>query len=271
MAERIIAFIGAGRMGEALIRSLLHSGRVASKQILASDLDAARLRMLADELQIRVAKSNREAVPGAHSVVLAVKPQIVPAVLAELAGAFTSEQTLVSIAAGMTTDSLCQLSGLPPEQVVRVMPNTPALVGAGVAAIAVTPQSDAARVAQVRELFSVVGSVVEVDEKLMDAVTGLSGSGPAFVFQIIEALSDGGVAAGLPRVIATELAARTVLGAARLVLERGEHPAALKDMVASPGGTTIAGLRAMEAKGVRAALIEAVVAAAKRSEELSKG
>jgi pyrroline-5-carboxylate reductase len=202
-------------------------------------------------------------------LVLAVKPQQADAVAAELKDAVTADHLVISIMAGITLDRLASL--LPnATRLVRVMPNTPALIGCGASGYALGFGASQADADFVDGLLSTVGLAVRLPEHLLDAVTGLSGSGPAYVFQIIEALSDGGVRTGLPRDVATRLAAQTLLGAARMVLETGQHPAALKDAVTSPGGTTIAGLAAMEAGGVRAALIEAVTAATQRSKELGK-
>jgi pyrroline-5-carboxylate reductase len=191
-----------------------------------------------------------------------------PAVFEELAGKLRPEHLVVSIAAGVTLARLA--AGLKTDRLIRVMPNTPALVGQGASAYSLGAQATAADGALVEELLSAVGQAHRIDERLLDAVTGLSGSGPAFVYVLIEALSDGGVRMGLPREIATALAAQTVRGAAEMVLTSGEHPAVLKDKVASPGGTTIAGLAALEDRGLRGALIAAVEAATCRSQELGK-
>ena len=201
-------------------------------------------------------------------VVLAVKPQAMPALLNDVGQALTGK-LVVSIAAGVTISWMCERI-VTPRGIVRAMPNTPALVREGVTALACQADLPTDDLAAVRTLFEAVGSVVAVEERLMDAVTGLSGSGPAYVFVAIEALADGGVKMGLPRATAVLLAAQTVLGAARMVLESGEHPALLKDRVASPGGTTIAGLHQLEAGGLRSCLMEAVEAATNRSQELGR-
>jgi pyrroline-5-carboxylate reductase len=214
----------------------------------------------------RLLPSNLAAAREADVVFLAVKPQSMNAVFAELAGNLSTDKLIVSIAAGITLARLCD--GLKTDRVIRVMPNTPALIGQGAAAYALGPGATQSDGQLVGRLLGAVGRAFAVDEKLLDAVTGLSGSGPAFVYVMIEALSDGGVKMGLPRDIATALAAQTVRGAAEMVLTSGEHPAALKDKVASPGGTTIAGLAALEDRGLRAALIAAVEAATHRSQEL---
>ena len=198
---------------------------------------------------------------------LAVKPQVLPDVIAGIADKVTADHLIVSIAAGVKIDAIAKL--LPAgTRVVRVMPNTPCLVGAGAAGVSGGPHATHEDVERVRSMFEAVGVAFSVPERLLDAVTGVSGSGPAFAYQVIEAMSDGGVLAGLPRDVATKLAAQTLLGAAKMVLETGRHPAELKDMVTSPAGTTIAGLHEMERNGVRAALIDAVQAAWLRAEEL---
>jgi pyrroline-5-carboxylate reductase len=204
----------------------------------------------------------------ADIVVLAVKPQHLANVARELGGLNHPHKLLISLLAGVRIQTLCEV--LRHQRVIRVMPNTPCLVGSGASAYALGPEASAADGRRVAEMLGAVGLAVEVDEKLMDAVTGLSGSGPAYIYTVIEALSDGGVRAGLPREIATRLAAQTVLGAAQMVLSTAEHPAVLKERVTSPGGTTIAGLQALERAGVRAAFMGAVEAATQRSIELGR-
>lgn len=203
-------------------------------------------------------------------MLVAVKPQYVASVLAEVRPVLAPTTVVVSIAAGVTLDTLLACAG-DGARVVRVMPNTPCLVGESAAAMCLGGAADADDAAAVRALFSAVGVVHTVDERLLSAVTGLSGSGPAYIFLMIEALADGGVRAGLPRDVAQALAAQTTLGAARMVLETGKHPGALKDMVTSPAGTTIAGVHELERAGARAAFINAVVAATARADELARG
>jgi len=265
-----ITFIGGGQMAEAMIGGLL-SGQVCSAaSIWATDPVSDRRDRLKSQFGILVGSANREAVAWADVVVLAVKPQTLPAVLSELGPTPTLAHALViSIAAGVTIRAIAeQIAGT--MRVIRAMPNVPALVREGMTALALgsAVSEDDSRLA--RTVFESVGRVVLVEERLMDAVTGLSGSGPAYIFQAIEALADGGVMMGLPRQTAELLAAQTVLGAARLVLESGVHPAQLKDRVASPGGTTIAGLHQLEQGGFRAALMAAVEAATTRSKELGR-
>ena len=238
-----IGFLGAGKMASALAKGFVASKIVAVKQVLASDVFEPARTAFAEEVGAGVTASNLEVLRFASVLVLAVKPDQVAAVLAELKPAFTPKHLLISIAAGVTLKKL--ESSLPPgARVLRVMPNTPALVGAGASGYALGAHATAQDGALAQQLLSAVGIAFAVKESLLDAVTGLSGSGPAYVFQIIEALSDGGVAAGLPRDVATRLAAQTLLGSAKMVLETGLHPGALKDMVTSPGGTTIEGLHA---------------------------
>jgi pyrroline-5-carboxylate reductase len=261
-------FIGAGKMATALAKGMLRAGLARVDSICASDpLSDARDRLQL-ETGLAVFESNLDVVRRSDVLVLAVKPQSMRAVLAQLRSAVTAEHLVMSIAAGITIASLIEGLGAG-SRVVRVMPNTPALVGEGASAYALGPGLGPEDAAIVKSFLGSVGDAVCVSESLMDAVTGLSGSGPAFVYLVIEALSDGGVRAGLPRDVATLLATQTVLGAAKMVRETGEHPGVLKDHVASPGGTTIAGLHALEVAGVRGAMIEAVQAATRRSAELA--
>lgn len=263
-----IAMIGSGQMGEALIGGWLAAKTVPPEALVATDASAERRDLMKRRFGIRTGTDNRDAASRADVVVLAVKPQILDGVMKELSSALAGKLVL-SIAAGVT---IAHLARLAPKgvRVVRVMPNTPVLVRDGVSALSFGDGVSDKDQQLTRRLFEAVGRAVVVEEKLMDAVTGLSGSGPAYVFMAIEALADGGVKMGLPRTVADLLAAQTVLGAARMVLETGEHPAKLKDRVASPGGTTIAGLHRLEQGGLRAALMAAVEAAAKRSEELGR-
>lgn len=263
-----IAFLGGGQMAEALIGGLLAAQVGETALIYATDPIAARRDLLKSRFGIQVGSDNRDVVREADLVVLAVKPQAMQAVLDDVGKALAGKLVL-SIAAGVTTAWIGERI-VTPRGIVRAMPNTPALVREGVTALAYQADLATGDLAAVRALFEAVGSVVSVEERLMDAVTGLSGSGPAYVFVAIEALADGGVKMGLPRATAELLAAQTVLGAARLVLELGEHPARLKDQVASPGGTTIAGLHQLEMGGMRSCLMAAVEAATNRSQELGR-
>jgi len=264
-----IAFLGGGNMAEALIRGLLAAGAVKADQLLVNDVSAERLEHLRKTYGIIVQKSTRDAASGADIVLLCVKPQVIDVVLAKIAPVADKTKLVISIAAGVTIDRIQKMLAAEP-RVIRVMPNTPALVLAGAAGIAAGSKATQDDVGLAQQIFGAVGRSVVVDEKLMDAVTGLSGSGPAYVFMIIDALSDAGVKAGLPRPLALELAAQTVYGSARMVLETGEHPGKLRDMVTSPGGTTIEGLHALEKGKLRATLMNAVEAATARSRELGK-
>lgn len=264
-----IGFLGAGNMAGALISGLLASKVVGPEQIRASDSRASRLSELSTEHGIQTHTSNAELVAWANVVVLSVKPQVVPAVLTECGGAMGASHLVVSIVAGVPIRVLEARLG-PGARVVRAMPNTPALARAGATAVSAGSVATTADLAVAQRLFDAVGRTVVLDEGHLDAVTGLSGSGPGYVFLFIEALADGGVKAGLPRDVALLLAAQTVYGSAKLLLETGDHPARLKDMVTSPGGTTIAGLSALEEAAVRSALITAVEKATLRSAELGK-
>ncbi len=263
-----IAMIGSGQMGEALIGGWLAAKTAPPDTLFATDASAERRDLMKRRFGVRVGADNREAASWADVVVLAVKPQILDGVMKDLSPALAGKLVL-SIAAGVT---IAQIATLAPKnaRVVRAMPNTPVLVRDGVSALSFGAGVTDKDQQLARRLFEAVGRTVVVEEKLMDAVTGLSGSGPAYVFLAIEALADGGVKMGLPRAVSDLLAAQTVLGAARMVLETGEHPAKLKNNVASPGGTTIAGLHRLEQGGLRAALMAAVEAASKRSEELGR-
>jgi pyrroline-5-carboxylate reductase len=269
MSSLKIGFLGAGKMATALAKGFLHAGLVTPDSLIASDpYEAARVAF-GKESGAKTSASNPDAAKFAQALVLAVKPDQADGVLAEVRPHFTEKHLLISIAAGVP---IARLEGAlaPGARVVRVMPNTPALVGASASAFAPGKGARAEDAQLTQKLFSAVGVAYQVKESLLDAVTGLSGSGPAYVFLMIEALSDGGVAAGLPRDIATRLAAQTVFGSAKLLLETGLHPAALKDMVTSPGGTTIEGLHELEKACVRGALINAVRAATEKSKKLGQ-
>lgn len=255
-------------MAEALVKGLLQ-GTFPAGEIVVAEPGEPRRRLLEERYGVRVTEDNLDVVRSCDLLVLAVKPQICREVLSGIAAAFGAEKLLISILAGVSTAVIeDHFDGRP--RVVRAMPNTPALVGEGATALCAGRFAGPDDLLAARHLFETVGIAHVVGEGLMDAVTGLSGSGPAYVFTVVEALADGGVREGLPRETALALAAQTVLGAARLVRESGEHPAVLRDRVCSPGGTTIAGMMAIEERGVRAALMEAVERAAARSRELGK-
>ncbi|MBX9585493.1 MAG: pyrroline-5-carboxylate reductase [Gemmataceae bacterium] len=264
-----IGFVGAGQMATALAAGWSRAGLLDAARSRASDPYPAARTKFEPATGVKAVGSNAEVAAAADVLVLAVKPQAMAGVLAELRPHLAGRHLVVSIAAGVTLEALAAGLG-EGVRLVRVMPNTPCLVGASASGYAAGPAATPEDVALVGELFGAVGVAMPVPEKLLDAVTGLSGSGPAFVYVMIEALADGGVRAGLPRDVAQALAAQTVLGSAKMVLETGQHPAALKDAVASPGGTTIAGLHALERAGLRAALMDAVTAAADRARELGK-
>jgi pyrroline-5-carboxylate reductase len=265
-----VGFLGAGKMATALAQGWLSAGLVTPDRVLAADPLPQARDAFATATGMTTTDDNGAVVTRSELLVLAVKPQQVPAVLAEVRPGLTARHCLISIAAGVTLRQLAEQVGAAC-RLVRVMPNTPCLLGASASAYAAGETATAEDVRLVDRLLNAVGRAIALPEKLLDAVTGLSGSGPAFVYVIIEALSDGGVRMGLPRDVATLLAAQTVLGSARMVLETGLHPGALKDMVASPGGTTIAGLHALERGGLRVALMDAVEAATRRATELGKG
>lgn len=263
-----LAIFGAGAMGSALLKGFLDSGILSAKCTGVYDIDPGRQEALCKATGARSFASSVEAAQWADMVLVAVKPPAVLSLLHEIRDDVDGGM-VISIAAGVSVGAMeHQLA--PKAQVVRVMPNTPAVVGTCASAISFGEWVKPEQKAFICRLFDSVGISVVVDEKLMDAVTGLSGSGPAYVFTVIEALADGGVGVGLPRETAAKLAAETVMGAAKMVLETGEHPAKLRDQVTSPGGTTIAGLAELEKGGLRAALMSAVSAAARRSAELGK-
>ena len=268
-AKLSIGFLGAGKMATALARGLIRAKLAEADQIFASDPVPAARTAFAKDTAGKVVETNVEVVRSAKVLFLAVKPDQVAAVLAEVRELFSNEHLLVSIAAGVP---IAKLEGglASGARVIRVMPNTPALVGESATGYALGKAATAADGELAQKIFSAVGLAFQVKEYLLDAVTGLSGSGPAYVYQFIEALSDGGVAAGLPRDVATKLAAQTVLGSAKMVLETGQHPGALKDMVTSPGGTTIEGLHELEKGKLRGTVISAVRAATEKSKKLGQ-
>lgn len=268
-ASAEISFLGAGNMAEAIMKGVLAANLFKPGDLLASDTSEARLKLLREKHGVRTTRNNREAVREGKLIFLGVKPLVVDAVLAEIKSEL-KEKLLVSVAAGIPLSRLA--SGLEREaKIIRAMPNAPALVQTGATVLAPGKGVEAGSLSLVTRIFESIGKIWVLEEKHLDAVTGLSGSGPAFFFVMIEALADGGVKSGLSREIALSLAAQTALGAAKMVLETGDHPARLKDFVASPGGTTIAGLHKLEEGKIRAVLISAVEAATRRSEELGKG
>ena len=270
LRDQTLAVLGAGNIGRALVGGLLRGDDLAADRITATRRTASALAELADRLPgVAVTTDNAAAVRGASVVLVSVKPQNAAALLAEVAPHVRPGTLVLSTLAGVTTAALAEAldQALP---VVRAMPNTPALVDEGATAIAPGAHAEAGHTALAREVFEAVGVVEEVPEHLMDAVTGLSGSGPAYVFMVIEALTDAGVKQGLPRAVAARLSAQTVLGAARLAIETGRHPAILRDEVTTPGGTTISAVAELERHGLRTMLIDAVAMATERSRQLSE-
>ncbi len=271
MSEKLqIGFLGAGKMATALAKGFIHAGLADAKQIIAGDPIEAARAAFAKEVGAKTTASNKDVAAFAGVLILAVKPDQVSGVLSEIRGHFTPKHLLISIAAGVPLAKLEDGLGAG-ARLIRVMPNTPALVGASATAFALGKSARPEDGELAQQLFSATGLAFQLKESLLDAVTGLSGSGPAYVYLFIEGLSDGGVAAGLPREVATRLAAQTVLGSAKMVLETGQHPGALKDMVTSPGGTTIEGLHELEKGKMRATLISAVRAATEKSKKLGQG
>jgi len=264
----IIGFIGCGKMASALVRGVLRAGVVSAERVVVSDCYVVAAQQLASDMGVKALATNAEVVSASETVLLCVKPQEALGVLKDAASAL-SGKLVVSIAAGVSLRALEEATGVG-VRVVRVMPNTPALVQRAASAYALGTFALPEDAVVVESLFGSVGYVGRVPESLLDAVTGLSGSGPAYGFLLIEALADGGVLMGLPRDLALKLAAQTLAGAAEMVLQTGQHPGVLRDAVASPGGTTIAGIAALEASGVRAGLIHAVQAATERSRELQE-
>lgn len=276
-ARQTIGFLGGGNMATALIKGLLAAGLYRPEQIVASDVEAPKLAALRRRFKIRTTTDNAALVRDAAVVVLAVKPQIIDAVLAEIRPAVTPENLFVSIAAGVTTTRLesgLSVTQLPAggARVLRVMPNTPALLGKGISVLVRGRYATAADERLGLRVLRAVGEAIAVpDERVLDAVTGLSGSGPAYVYLFAEALVAGGIASGLPGALATQLALQTISGAAAMLLETGQTPAALRAMVTSPGGTTLAGLSELERRGFKDIVAAAVVAATRRAQELGRG
>lgn len=269
MEKKRIAVLGAGNMGTALLRGILASGWGRRRRLVASHPKAAKAAALRKELRVRVVPSNLEAARSAGIVILAVKPQILEPVLEEIAPAISRDRLVISIAAGFPT---ARIEALVAERVpvVRAMPNVAAMVRLSATVLCAGRHAMAARVAEARKIFESIGLVVELPEYQLDAVTGLSGSGPMYVFQIIEGLSDAGVRVGLSRDVAAALTVQTVLGAAKMAEVMKIHPAVMKDMVTSPGGTAIAALHSLERNRLRAILMDAVEAATARSKELGQ-
>ena len=263
-----IGCLGGGAMGEALLTGLIEAGLVSPADVFVTDVRPDRLVCLTEKLGVSTANDNARVVSAVDIVILAVKPQAIAGLLTEISPALTVEKIVISIAAGIKTELIQSILDRP-VPVVRVMPNTPCLVGAGASAVSAGKYALKEHMDKALAVFGASGRAVPVPEALLDAVTGLSGSGPAFMYLVLEGLVDGAVRMGLPRDVALTLCAQTMFGAAKMVLETGDHPARLKDMVTTPGGTTIAGIAALEEGGVRGHMMKAVGAATMRARELS--
>jgi len=263
-----IGFIGSGVIAEAIIDGIVKAGLIDSSQIIVSDISQTRLDYMQEKLGVHTTLNLQEIVKSVDILFLTVKPQVIHSVI-DVIASFVSPATLVvSVVAGVTTKALQER--MPKVPIVRVMPNTPVAVGEGMTVITLGEYAREQNGELVVAIFGSVGKTIIMDESAMDAVTGLSGSGPGYAFVMIDALSDAGVWVGLSRQNAILMAAQTLLGAAKMVLETGQHPAKLRDMVTSPGGTTIAGIHVLEQRGVRVALMDAVKAATKRSQDMGK-
>eukprot|EP01024_Parvocaulis_polyphysoides_P073697 TRINITY_DN9500_c0_g1_i4.p1 TRINITY_DN9500_c0_g1~~TRINITY_DN9500_c0_g1_i4.p1 ORF type:complete len:305 (+),score=38.06 TRINITY_DN9500_c0_g1_i4:82-996(+) len=267
MSGSVVGFLGSGNMAEAMARGFIDKGVVAASQLICYDINQNRTDVF-KSFGASVRASNVEVVQDCDIIFVCTKPQYVSSVLREAKQKLGKDKLVVSIAAGVSIQTIQEAAG-EETRVIRVMPNTPCLVGETASAMALGKNASQEDAEMIKKLFSSVGQIFQVDESLLHAVTGLSGSGPAYVFVVIEALSDGGVRAGLPRDVAQKLAAQTVLGAAKMVIEQSMHPGQLKDMVTSPGGTTISGVHELERHGVRGAFIDAVVAATEKAKDLS--
>jgi pyrroline-5-carboxylate reductase len=267
MSGDLVGFVGGGQMAQALALGAIQAGVLVAQNLVIAEPNRKQQSILKEKLPGAEIIGDSESVfRKCQRIVLAVKPHVLKEISSELSAYVTQDHLLVSIAAGISLEDL--QANLATPRIVRVMPNTPAQVGAGAAAISTSDNVDERDVVWVEQLMNSVGTSVRVPDHLMHAVVGVAGSSPAYIYMVIEAMSDGGVAMGLPRDIATRLSAQAVLGAAKMVLETGLHPGALKDQVTSPGGTTIAAIRELEAAGVRGAFIEAVARCAERSSEL---
>ncbi|MFX0057252.1 MAG: pyrroline-5-carboxylate reductase [Candidatus Hodarchaeota archaeon] len=268
MFDKELGIIGIGKIGTALLKRFISSDSIKANDIIIYDVNESRLIERSKEFNVDIAYDNVSLVKSSKYVLIAVIPQIIDIVLQELGPIITEQQTIISIAAGISLNHIRKFINKP-IGLIRIMTNTPALIGAGATAISHNKNINEEELNYVKNLFQAVGMVEELEEKHLDAVTGLSGSGPAYIFIIIEALADGGVKMGLPRDVSLKLAAQTVLGSAKLLLETKLHPGELKDMVATPGGTTITAIHEIESAKLRATLIRAVEAATIKSRSLN--
>ncbi|MFA6988780.1 MAG: pyrroline-5-carboxylate reductase [Candidatus Gastranaerophilaceae bacterium] len=266
MFYKKIGFIGAGKMGGAIIKGLISSGFIAKESIFVSEPNKEIAKYTEETLEIKVFHNNKQLADSSDIIVLAVKPFMIKTVLEEIKEYLTDKKLIISIAAGITTSFIQEIAGNIP--VIRVMPNTPALVSEGMSAICRGKFASDEQIEDAEKIFSKVGKCIEVTENLIDVVTGISGSGPAFAYTIMEALADGGVKLGLPKSTALILAAQTMLGSAKMVLETGKHPSILKDEVTTPGGCTAEGLAVLEDNNIRSVLIKTVEKTAKKAFEL---
>lgn len=262
-----IGIIGFGNMAEAILGGILESSFVNKEDVVASGKDDSMLKKALDKYGIGVEKDNCKVVEASDVILLSVKPQILADVIAEIKDVCTQDKLIISIVAGKTQTWIADKFGCS-HKVVRCMPNTPALIGEGCTGICFSDSVTSEEKELALQMFNCVGKAIEVPEKLMDVVVGVSGSAPAYVFMFIEAMADGAVAMGMPRTQAYEFAAQAVLGSAKLMLETGKHPGELKDMVCSPAGTTIEAVRVLEEKGLRSAVMDAVIRCTERSKEL---
>lgn len=269
MADKELGIIGLGKIGSTLLRVFLNSQTIDKENIIVYDIDKDVLTKNITEFNVPFAKDNKSLVEESKFVLLAVLPQVIDSVLNEISSVITKDHIIITIAAGISINHVSKIIQKD-AKIIRIMTNTPALVRAAATAIAVNNNITKSELEYVKKLFDTLGLVVELEERHLDAVTGLSGSGPAYLFIIMESLADGGVKMGLSREVALKLAAQTVLGAARLVLETGKHPGELKDMVASPGGTTITAIHEIESAKLRATLIRAVEAATLKSKSMNE-
>ena len=268
MFSKELGIIGTGKIGSTLLRRLISTNTIDNSKLIAYDIDENKRKQLSEKLNVEYAENNRELAKSSKYILIAVIPQVIDTVLKEIESVVRNDQVIISIAAGVSFHHINKVIN-PNIGLIRIMTNTPALIGSAATAIAHNENIKEDQLKFVKGIFNAVGMVVELDERHLDAVTGLSGSGPAYIFIIIEALADGVVKMGLPRAIALKLAAQTLLGSAKLLLETDIHPAALKDMVATPGGTTITAIHELETAKIRATLIRAVEAATLKSKSLN--
>lgn len=264
-----IGFIGTGNMGRAMVKGLAKSGLYQQQDLYIYDRNLTVAKELARDLGIQSTETPQALVKACDRIIFAVKPNVLPTVLRALVPEVTADKVVISVAAGISLEKLASILGAD-HKIVRVMPNTPALVGMGMSAVTQNDQVTQAELAEVLAIFASFGKAEAVSESLIDAVVGVSGSAPAYVYLFIEALADGAVMEGMPRAQAYEFAAQTVMGSAQMVLETGQHPGELKDMVCSPGGTTIAAVKTLEEAGLRAAVIQAVQVAAEKNREMAE-